>query len=151
MPNHSATILWTRDGADFAARKYSRAHVWQFDGGAEVKASASPSIVPLPYSDASAVDPEEAFIASAASCHMLFFLDFSQAAGFVAESYTDAATGKLTKDADGVIWLSRIDLNPKVEWVGQGPDKAQMEDLHHRAHEACFIANSMRSEIVTNL
>lgn len=151
MPHHLATVQWARDGGDFAANKYSRAHEWRFDGGAVVPASASPDIVPLPYSDPAGVDPEEAFVASLASCHMLFFLSFAQQAGLEVESYSDTAKGFLTKSEEGVVWVSRVELNPQTVWGGVAPAFDVLDDLHHRAHGACFIANSVRTEVVTNL
>ncbi len=151
MPHHLAIVNWTRDGSDFAANRYSRAHEWRFDGGAVVPASASPDIVPLPYSDPAAVDPEEAFVAALASCHMLFFLSFSQQAGLEIEAYSDRAKGYLTKSEEGAFWVSRVELNPQVTWLSPEPEQTVLHDLHHRAHAACFIANSVRTEVVTNL
>lgn len=148
MAQHVATVFWQRKEALFSDNKYSRAHEWRFDGGARVAASASPDIVPLPYSDASAVDPEEAFVASAASCHMLFFLSFAQREKLVVDRYTDEAVGFLTKSEAGKLWVSRIELNPEIIWSGQAPSGPDLQRLHHDAHEACFIANSIRSEIV---
>lgn len=145
---HEAQILWECDG-DFASDQYSRGHIWRFDGGVEVAGSASPSVVPLPYSVEAAVDPEEAFIASLSSCHMLWFLDFSRRAGFALRTYEDRATGALVKDG-GKMWIPRVDLNIRVGW-DIPPDAATHRALHDRAHHACFIANSVRSEIVINL
>ena len=148
MSTYSATIRWSRSSApDFAKGQYSRAHEWAFDGGAVVPASASPHIVPAPWSDAGGVDPEEAFIASLSSCHMLFFVDFARRDGLVIDSYVDEAEGVLEKGADGRIAMTRVTLRPRVEWGGNAPDAAKIADLHHRAHEACFIANSVTSEV----
>jgi organic hydroperoxide reductase OsmC/OhrA len=149
MSTYTATIRWSRDGAEgFTKGQYSRAHVWEFDGGALVPASASPHIVPAPWSDAAGVDPEEAFVTSLASCHMLFFVDFARRAGFVVDDYVDEAEGVLDKRADGKMWMSRVTLHPRVTWGDDPPDEAALADLHHRAHEACFIANSVTSEVI---
>ena len=125
MSSYTATIRWSRDGAEgFAKGQYSRAHEWAFDGGAVVPASASPQIVPAPWSDAAGVDPEEAFVASLSSCHMLFFVDFARRAGLVVDSYVDEAEGVLEKGADGRIAITRVTLRPRVEWGGEAPDEA---------------------------
>ena len=148
MSTYTATIRWTRTGdGDFTKGQYSRAHEWAFDGGAVVPASASPHVVPAPWSDAAGVDPEEAFIASLASCHMLFFVDFARRAGLVIDEYIDEAAGVLEKRADGKMAMTRVMLHPRVTWAGDLPDEAAIADLHHRAHEACFIANSVNSEV----
>jgi organic hydroperoxide reductase OsmC/OhrA len=149
MSTYTATIRWSRDGAEgFAKGQFSRAHVWAFDGGAVVPASASPHIVPAPWSDAAGVDPEEAFIASLASCHMLFFVDFARRAGFVVDDYVDEAEGELGKRADGRMAMTRVTLHPRVSWGGDPPDEVALADLNHKAHEACFIANSVNTEVV---
>jgi organic hydroperoxide reductase OsmC/OhrA len=148
MSTYSATIRWSRDGAaDFAKGQYSRAHEWAFDGGHVMTASASPHIVPAPWSDPAGVDPEEAFIASLSSCHMLFFVDFARRAGFVIDDYVDEAEGVLEKRADGKMAMTRVTLRPRITWGGTTPDAAALADLHHRAHEACFIANSVTTEV----
>jgi len=148
MSTYTATVRWTRDpSTDFAKGQYSRAHEWAFDGGAVVPASASPHVVPAPWSDQAGVDPEEAFVASLSSCHMLFFVDFARRAGFVVDSYVDEAEGVLEKRADGKMWMSRVTMHPRVTWGGTPPDEAAIADLHHRAHEACFIANSVTTEV----
>ena len=148
MSTYTATIRWTRkaDG-DFTKGQYSRAHEWVFDGGAIVPASASPHIVPAPWSDPAGVDPEEAFIASLASCHMLFFLDFARRQGLKIENYADEAEGTLAKRPDGKIAMTSVTLRPHVTWAGDPPSAEQLTDLHHRAHEACFIANSVTTEV----
>jgi organic hydroperoxide reductase OsmC/OhrA len=149
MTTYTATIRWSRDGAEgFSKGQFSRAHEWAFDGGAVVPASASPHIVPAPWSDAAGVDPEEAFIASLSSCHMLFFVDLARRAGFVVDDYVDEAEGVLDKRADGKMWMSRVTLHPRVTWAGNPPDEAAIADLHHKAHEACFIANSVTTEVI---
>jgi organic hydroperoxide reductase OsmC/OhrA len=148
MSSYTATIRWSRKGdGDFARGQYSRAHEWAFDGGASVPASANPHIVPAPWSDEAAVDPEEAFVASLSSCHMLFFLDFARRAGFVIDGYVDEAEGVLGKLDDGRMAMTRVTLRPRVEWAGDPPDADALADLHHKAHEACFIANSVTTEV----
>ena len=148
MSAYTATIRWSRSGdGDFLKGQYSRAHEWAFDVGHVMKASASPHVVPTPWSDAEGVDPEEAFVASLSSCHMLFFLDFARRQGLVIDSYVDEAEGVLEKRADGKMWMSKVTLHPKITWEGDPPDEAALADLHHRAHEACFIANSVTSEV----
>jgi organic hydroperoxide reductase OsmC/OhrA len=152
MSTYTATIRWTRDpSTDFAKGQYSRAHEWAFDGGAVVPASPSPHVVPTPWSDQAGVDPEEAFVASLSSCHMLFFVDFARRAGIVVDSYVDEADGVLEKRADGKMAVTRVTLRPRVTWGGTPPDEAAIADLHHRAHEACFIANSVTTEVVVEL
>ncbi len=148
MSTYTATIRWSREGAaGFTKGQYSRAHEWTFDGGAVVPASASPHVVPKPWSDEAGVDPEEAFLAALSSCHMLFFLDFARRAGFIIDSYVDQAEGVLGHSADGKMAMSSVTLRPRVAWAGDPPDEAQLADLHHGAHEACFIANSVTTEI----
>jgi organic hydroperoxide reductase OsmC/OhrA len=147
MAKHDAVIEWRSDG-NFASGRYSRAHEWRFDGGAVVRGSSSPSVVPLPLSDAAAVDPEEALVASAASCHMLWFLSLAQGAGFEVASYRDAAQGEMGKDERGRTAIRTIRLRPEIDFIGKAPDAAALDALHHEAHEKCFIANSLRSEVV---
>ena len=148
MADYRAEVIWERGTQDFASRRYSRAHRWRFDGGAEVPASASPHIVPLPYSDPAGVDPEEAFIASLSSCHMLFFLQFAAEAGLVVDRYRDEAVGTLAGSAGGRHVMTRVVLRPAVTFSGaRRPVAAEIEALHHRAHEECFIANSVKTEV----
>jgi len=147
VSSHTATIRWSRLGAAYTDGQYSRRHEWVFDGGAMVTASSSPHVVPVPMSDPAGVDPEEAFIASLSSCHMLFFLDFAWRAGFVVDRYVDAAEGLMEKGADGRTWMSRVTLRPEIAWSGKTPDAAEIADLHHQAHEACFIANSVKTDV----
>jgi len=152
MSTYTATIRWIRTGdGDFTKGQYSRAHQWAFDGGALVPASASPHIVPAPWSNEAGVDPEEAFVASLASCHMLFFVDFARRAGFVLDDYIDEAEGVLEQRADGKLAMTRVTLHPRLTWNGDAPDAAAIADLHHRAHEACFIANSVTTEVTVQL
>jgi organic hydroperoxide reductase OsmC/OhrA len=146
MATHSATVEWKSDG-EFASGRYSRAHEWRFDGGAVVRGSSSPSVVPLPLSDASAVDPEEALLASASSCHMLWFLHLARDAGLIVESYRDEAEGKIGRDDRGRMAFTSITLRPVIRYAGTEPDEGQLDELHHQAHEKCFIANSLRIEI----
>ena len=149
MSTYTATIRWNaRPGEDYAKGQYSRAHEWVFDCGVIVPASASPHIVPAPWSDAGCLDPEEAFIASLSSCHMLFFLDFARRAGFAISSYVDEADGILEKRADGKMAMTKVTLRPRISWAGDPPDAAAIADLHHRAHDACFIANSVTTEVI---
>jgi organic hydroperoxide reductase OsmC/OhrA len=148
MSTYTATIRWSRQGdGEFTKGQYTRRHEWAFDGGTIVSASASPHIVPAPWSDERAIDPEEAFVASLASCHMLFFVDFARRAGFVVESYVDEAEGTLERRADGKTAITRVRLHPRISWGDSPPGEAAIADLHHRAHEACFIANSVTSEV----
>ena len=148
MSTYTATIRWSRTGdGDFAKGQYSRAHQWAFDGGAVVPASPSPHIVPAPWNDPAGVDPEEAFIASLSSCHMLFFVDFARRDGWVVDSYVDEAEGVLEKRGDGRMAMTRVTLRPKIAWQGEWPSVEAIADLHHRAHEACFIANSVTTEV----
>jgi organic hydroperoxide reductase OsmC/OhrA len=149
MSTHTATVRWQNSGPDFLNRRYSREHTLHFDGGAVVPGSPSPCIVAPPWSNAAAVDPEEAYVVSVASCHMLWFLHVAVDAGFEAASYEDRATGHLMRNEQGKRWISRITLNPRVEWRGSRlPTTAEVAELHHRAHEECFIANSIRTEVV---
>ena len=147
MHTYQATIRWTCDG-DFAKGHYSRAHDWEFDGGAVVRGSASPLSVPLPFSDATALDPEEAFVAAVSSCHMLWFLDIAKHAGLEVAGYTDMAKGRMTDGPDP--WIDRVELNPKIIWTGDPPDAETIQKLHHKAHARCFITNSIKSEVVVN-
>jgi len=149
MATHNATIRWfASPGEDFARGKYSRAHSWSFDGGAVVDASASPHVVPAPWADPAGVDPEEAFVASLASCHMLFFLDFARRSGVVVTSYEDEVEGEMAKGEDGRIRITKVTLRPEIVFGGEQPDTAAIDALHHKAHEACFIANSVTAEVV---
>ena len=145
---HTALICWNAGDADFLSRRYSRAHTWTFDGGAVVPASSSPHVVPLPMSDASAVDPEEAFVASLSSCHMLWFLDIASRAGYDVRSYEDAADGRMGRNGAGKVVVDVVTLRPRARFAGaRVPDAAALAALHHEAHEECFLANSVRCEI----
>jgi organic hydroperoxide reductase OsmC/OhrA len=151
MHEHKATIEWKNDGTDFLKGRYSREHTWTFDGGMTVAASSSPSVVPAPMSNPANVDPEEAFVASLSSCHMLTFLWFAGKAGFVVESYRDAALGEMAKNERGAFWVSKVTLHPEIAWGGgKAPTAAELEHWHHQAHEQCFIANSVKTEVVVS-
>ena len=148
---HTAETIWTRGEVseeDFVANRYSRRHLLRFDGGAEVAGSSSPSVVPLPYSDPSCVDPEEAFISSLSSCHMLWFLSLAAARGFCVDRYVDAATGTMQKNGKGKLAMSVVTLHPLVEFAGETkPSRPEVESLHHEAHDACYLANSVKTEV----
>lgn len=149
MSRFSAEVSWERGDARFTDNRYSRSHFWRFDGGAVVPASSSPDVVPLPYSIAENVDPEEAFVAALSSCHMLFFLSLAAKKGLVIDSYTDTAEGVL-ETIDGKTQVTRVTLNPRVVYSGQAPDRETEADLHHRSHALCFLANSVKSHIEVN-
>jgi organic hydroperoxide reductase OsmC/OhrA len=148
MSDHLATIRWERGDAAFVGGKFSRVHTWSFDGGITLEAAASPSVVPAMYNSHSAVDPEEAFVASIASCHMLTYLFFAMKGGFIVDSYEDQAVGTMTKGENGVPWVSKVTLRPRVVYGGdKRPNLDEESHLHHEAHDKCFIANSVKSEI----
>ncbi|HET7717600.1 MAG TPA: OsmC family protein [Bauldia sp.] len=145
---YRATVSWRRGEGDFAKGRYSRGHVWRFDGGIDVTASASPQVVPKPYAVEAAVDPEEAFVASLSSCHMLTFIDLARRAGFVVDAYEDEAEGVMEKNAHGKYWVSRVTLQPRITWSGEKqPSHDDLARLHHSAHEECFIANSVKTDV----
>jgi organic hydroperoxide reductase OsmC/OhrA len=148
MSSYQATVQWSREGANFLDNKYSREHQWAFDGGVTVAGSSSPHVVPTPYSNPAAVDPEEALIVALASCHMLSFLYVASQKGFVVDEYRDEATGKMTKNEAGKNWISEVTLHPKVLFSGQKtPDRLEIEALHHQAHQECYIANSVKTDV----
>jgi organic hydroperoxide reductase OsmC/OhrA len=148
MSQHQATIDWRSTGPDFLKGKYSREHTWSFDGGLAVPASSSPSVVPVPFSNPAGVDPEEAFVAAISSCHMLTYLFLASRRGFQVDSYHDEAVGLMTKSEHGVPWISRVTLRPKIAYGGEHrPTPAEVTQLHHLAHEQCFIANSVKTEV----
>jgi organic hydroperoxide reductase OsmC/OhrA len=147
--HHTARVRWERNGGDFAGKRYSRVHRWTFDGGLTVLASASPDVVKAPYSDPSGVDPEEAFVASLASCHMLTFLWHAALAGFIVESYEDEADGVLAKNSAGQAAITQVTLKPMARFSGgKLPNAQELDHLHHLAHRDCFIANSVKTEII---
>jgi organic hydroperoxide reductase OsmC/OhrA len=147
VSRHTATISW-QSGGGFADNSYSRRHFWRFDGGAEVVGSSSPDVVPVPRSDPAGVDPEEALVASAASCHMLWFLDLARQAGLVVERYEDEAVAEMGRVGPGKVAIVKITLRPRIAFAGAAPDAAALERLHHEAHERCFIANTLNCPIV---
>lgn len=148
MAEYTSVIVWDRNGAAFIDNRYSRAHRWLFDGGVEVPASASPHVVPVPQSVAAAVDPEEAFVASLSSCHMLWFLSIAAKRGFLVDSYRDEAVGIMTKDAGGKMAMTVVTLRPEVVFGGERqPPRDDLDAMHHAAHEQCFIANSVKTEV----
>lgn len=148
MNRYTATVAWKRNDTRFTDNQYNRAHTWRFDGGAEVPASASPHIVPRPLSDPAGVDPEEAFVAALSSCHMLWFLSLAAQRGFVVERYEDEAEGTLAKDDAGRLAMTEVTLRPHVVYApGAAPSEDEDRALHHEAHERCFIANSVRTDV----
>lgn len=148
MGEYSSVITWNRDGAIFTDNRYSRGHRWHFDGGVEVPASSSPHVVPLPMSVATAVDPEEAFVASLSSCHMLWFLSIAAKHGYVVDTYRDEAVGVMGKDSSGKMAMTLVTLRPKTGFSGpQRPTVDTLASMHHEAHDKCYIANSVRTEV----
>ena len=149
MSTYTATVRWARSGdGDFTKGQYSRAHECAFDGGHVMPASASPHIVPAPWSDAGGVDPEEAFVASLSSCHMLFFLDYARRDGWTIDSYVDEAIGIMEADSRGKMAVTKVTLRPRIAWGGDAqPTYEQIAHLHHRSHDDCFIANSVKTEV----
>ena len=150
MSTYTAKITWKSDSPEaFAKNQYTRGHEWEFDGGVTVTASSSPHAVRVPFSVEAAVDPEEALVASASSCHMLSFLWVASKAGFNVESYEDNAIGEMTTNEQGNQWISKITLDPQIVWSGDKvPTVEELAHMHHEAHEVCYIANSIKSEVV---
>ena len=147
MSSYQATVIWNRGSQKFTDNKYSRAHQWQFSGDTIVAASASLHIVPLPYSIEENVDPEEAFVASLSSCHMLFFLSIAAKQKWLVDSYEDRATGVLEKNTEGKLAMTQVTLDPKINYSGSKPSKEQELKIHHLAHQECFIANSVKTKV----
>jgi organic hydroperoxide reductase OsmC/OhrA len=147
VTDHLATVEWRCDGS-FRDGRYSRAHRWRFDGGAVIPASASPGNVPAPWSDPAGVDPEEALVAAVSSCHMLWFLHLARDAGLDIAGYSDEARGTLGKGTDGKIAITRVVLRPRIDFAGEAPEADALARLHCEAHERCFIANSLKAEVV---
>jgi len=148
MSQHKATIDWNRGSGEFLKGRYSREHTWRFDGGLSVSASSSPAVVPVPWSNIAAIDPEEAFVASIASCHMLTFLHVARLAGFEIESYEDEAVGHTAPNEKRIPWVATVTLNPKIVYGGDKRPTAEEEaHLHHLAHEQCFISQSVKTAV----
>jgi organic hydroperoxide reductase OsmC/OhrA len=148
MSTHTATLLWERGDADFPGKRYSRRHQVSFDGGARTLWSAAPQNVPAPWSDPSGIDPEEAFVASISSCHMLWFLALAAGQGYTIDRYADHPVGVMGRNAEGRIAMNVVTLHPDVQFSGaKRPGAAELELLHERAHEECYIANSIRTEV----
>lgn len=149
MANYCAEVLWQRHEQMFVDQGYSRKHLLRFDGGLEIAGSSSPHVVPVPYSDPAALDPEEAFISALASCHMLWFLALAAKQGWVVESYHDCAQGQMGRNAQGKTAMTQVLLRPEVRFSGASlPSRAEVHALHHRAHDACFIANSVTTTVL---
>jgi organic hydroperoxide reductase OsmC/OhrA len=148
MAHYSATVRWSRGEQRFTDQRYSRRHEWCFDGGITVPGSSSPHVVAEPYSDPKAVDPEEAFVASLSSCHMLWFLSIAAGRGFLVDSYLDNATGETSADAQGRQSISRVVLRPHAIFSGaKTPSVRDIDAMHEKAHDECFIARSVRSVV----
>ena len=148
MHEYTADIVWSRGDQDFLDNRYSRRHLIAFDGGVEIPGSSSPHVVPLPMSDETAVDPEEAFVASLSSCHMLWFLGIAAKRRFRVDRYVDHASGVMGPNAQGKVAMLSVTLRPEVTFSGERqPDRAQLDTMHHQAHEQCFIANSVLTEV----
>ena len=148
MAQYTADLVWLRGEQPFLDKRYSRRHVLRFDGGVEVPGSSSPQVVPLPFSDAAAVDPEEAFVASLSSCHLLWFLSIAARRGFRVDRYEDAAVGEMGRDAEGRFAMLRVTLRPAVQFSGEHlPTPEEIDEMHHEAHDECFIARSVKSEV----
>lgn len=149
MTQFEATIAWERGQQPFADNRYSRAHEWRFDGGLTVAGSSSPHSVPSPMSDAAAVDPEEALVAAVSSCHMLFFLSIAAQRGFIVDSYLDRAVGVLEREAQGKMAMTLITLSPAMTFGGERkPEPSECDAIHHAAHEKCYIANSIKANVI---
>ena len=148
MATYTSHVEWQRGDAPFVDNRYSRRHLVRFDGGVEFAGSSSPHVVRAPLSDPTAADPEELFVASLSSCHMLWFLSLAAGRGFVVDRYVDDAEGRMAKNADGKLAMTVVTLRPDVRFGGAAPpDAAAVAALHHEAHDACFIANSVRTEV----
>jgi organic hydroperoxide reductase OsmC/OhrA len=148
MGHYTAEVLWLRAEQHFLDNRYGRAHLIRFDGGLEVPGSSSPQVVPPPLSDAAAMDPEEAFVASLSSCHMLWFLSIAARRKFRVDRYFDAAIGVMEKNPAGKMAMTVVTLRPEVQFSGDRlPTPVQVDQMHHDAHEQCFIANSVKTEV----
>ncbi|MGB0942778.1 MAG: OsmC family protein [Marinomonas sp.] len=153
MSEYYACVQWHKgEDENFIDNQYSRAHQWHFDGGLSVPASSSPHIVPLPFSVEANVDPEEAFVASLSSCHMLFFLSIAAKKRYLVNEYKDDAIGLMEEDEEGKIAMTKVTLRPYVAFLGERqPSLEQLEKMHHQAHDLCFIANSVKTQIETQV
>ena len=143
MSEYRATIVWNRQGTEFAYKEYNRDHVWKFEGGSEVRASAAPKYL----GNDALVDPEQAFVASLSSCHMLTFLALAARDGFIVDNYEDPAVGFMERNEKKRIAITRVVLRPKITWGSEPPDQEKLDELHHQAHEHCFIASSVTTKI----
>jgi organic hydroperoxide reductase OsmC/OhrA len=151
MAEHKAIITWNAGSGDFLKGQFTREHTWSFDGGLSVPASAAPSVVPPPLSNPEGVDPEEAFVASLSSCHMLTFLFLAYRKGIQVQKYEDEAVGEMAKGENGVPWVSRITLNPKVVYSGdKQPTRDEERQLHQQSHHYCYVANSIKAKVVVS-
>lgn len=148
MSDHTAEVIWEGDGKSFTDGRYSRRHELRFDGGVVVPGSASPRVVPAPHSDPAAVDPEEAFVASLSACHMLWFLSIAAKYGFHVVHYHDRPVGRLGKNPDGRTAMTLVLLRPEVRFLdARKPSPTEFRHMHHEAHEACFLASSVLTEV----
>lgn len=148
MSTYHAAVTWTRGTQEFLRQRYSRGHTWTFDEGVSIRASASPHVVRAPWHETAAVDPEEALAAALASCHMLFFLSDASRNGHVVESYADTPEALMAKGPDGREWITRITLRPVVTFRDRAPSAEEFTRMHDEAHAACYIANSIKGEVV---
>jgi organic hydroperoxide reductase OsmC/OhrA len=144
MSEHKITLTWKRGDLPFEYQKYSRDHTWSFDGGHEMQASAAPAYLGNPK----LVDPEEAFVAALSSCHMLTFLAYACKKKFVVEEYVDQAVGMMEKNPEGKLAITRVTLRPRIKFSGENqPNEKDLDEMHHFAHENCFIASSVKTEV----
>lgn len=151
MAEHKATITWTGAGPDFLKGRFTREHTWTFDGGLTVPASAAPAVVPPPLSNPAGIDPEEAFVASLSSCHLLTFLYLAYRKGIQVDRYEDEAVGLMAKGENGVPWVSQVRLNPRIAYSGdRRPSHEEEAELHQQAHHHCYIANSVKTQVVVS-
>jgi organic hydroperoxide reductase OsmC/OhrA len=149
MARFRASVDWSlKDGEDFPKGRYVRGHSVVFEDGPEVRGTASAHVVGNRWAEQGAVDPEQMLVAAIAACHMLSFLHAAREAGLVVTRYRDEAEGLMEPNAEGSLAITRVALRPAIDWQGETPDPARLDALHHRAHEMCFIANSVKTEIV---
>lgn len=143
MSEHRVTVRWSREGAEFTPKGYSRDHVWRFEGGSEVQASAAPQY----HGNPARVDPERAFVAALSSCHMLTFLALAARDGLVVDQYEDDAVGFMERNADKRVAITRVVLRPRITWESDPPEQDKLDSLHDNAHKHCFIANSVTTAV----